>query len=590
MARILVITLAAMTQIAIIQHPADASDTPPESPSNPSLVARSSNVEFGPVFELSGRDVMHADIDIDASLPGRCLKGPSCQVTIDFGCLEPTGRISPTLHNGRTWKVTGSEFRVSYSPSPYWFTGCKSDAVAHTYSVHLSIRSSTSVDYPASESYLVEYNDFALAQYLDDLSDAAAEDDNYARQCAKLANSPAIQRECLDAAAVVAAYPNSNAARIPAAILSAGGTTGDLLALLEPTYEDPIPPAPAGHEILDGYDLDAIAANIDAEGGLATLVVLVNAAPCTNSNGGSTTDCAEAVLTGEASGFTTRQVIGGLVATFGTGILMSIVAGVIGPSNGHAAKPTPPAPRPHPAIPSKGSSNHAPTTTIEPDQFSVNEVLRSWYQRMHQGNLGPSSVVSTMTDPSEEESLRSAARTCLKQASAAARAGATFASANPCQDMPILFPAGSADGTGILNAYEAAQHDLEAIGKRPEWFQLNYMSRTTKRTQVPVRWFDSEPYASVSGCKWKSSDQNCDEYPFYSSTQGGPISHGGSGASLKPVNSDQNSIEGSVFGVMVSKCKMESAQAALRGTPANGGTPFIVVPMPDVPAPTFFLC
>lgn len=608
-ARILVVTLATMASFALIQAPAIASDAPPELPPNPYLAAHSSNVVFYPVAEYNGRDSMRLDIDVDVSIPGGCPEGYTCKVVVQHLCLEATGGISWTNYNGQKATFTESEFHVRFSPGFYSIVGCGPTAVAHINAVDVTALYSTGQDAPASELYLVEYNDFPLRQFADALVDVAGEDHNFAGQCENLGKQVILHQACASAAGVVGASLTLDAYRITAAILSAGGTTEDLLALLAPlapAYVDPIPPPPAGHEIVDGYDLDAIAANIDDNGGLSTLAVLVNAIPCRNSNGGSTTDCAEAVLAGEASGLTTRQVIGALVTTFGAGILMAIVAGVIGPSHGHAANPTTPAPhprpptprphpstpRPHPSTPPTGGNTHAPTTTIEPDESSVNEVLRSWYLRIHAGQLGPSTVVATITDPSEEESLRAAARTCLKQASSAAKAGATFTSANPCRDMPILFPAGSADGTGLFNAYEAAQHDAEAILGRPEWFQLNYMSSAAKAPQTPPRWYKAQPYWSVSGCNKMSSYQACDEYPFYSTAQGGPVKFGGSGASLKPVDSSQNSVEGSVLGAMVNTgiCHMESALPVPRGTPATGGTPFLVIPMPGVPLPTFFLC
>jgi hypothetical protein len=361
---------------------------------------------------------------------------------------------------------------------------------------------------------------------------------------------------------------------------------------IQQPYVDPIPPPPPGHEIVDGYDVDEIAAAIDAAGGLSVLAVMVNTIPGTNSNGGSTNDLAEAVLVAQKSGMSTKRVVQLLVDTAGAGVLIYLVAAFIRPGGSQKEDPRPPAPQPPRSNPSTGGNSGGSSIELNPGDSTVNEVLRSWYRRIDEGKLGNSQVAQDVAKVLPEESLREVARQCLKDVAAAARAGATFATTNPCRDMRILVPAGDGSGAVILDAYEAALHDRDAISLRPEWAQLNYMSSAAKKPQVARDWFRVTPYSAISKCKDKDIALACDEYPLYSTTQGGPVEFGGTGASLRPVSRLHNTTEGSVFGAMVSTsaCEMKSAPSVSQGVPATGGTPFLVVPMPGHAIPSFFLC
>lgn len=253
------------------------------------------------------------------------------------------------------------------------------------------------------------------------------------------------------------------------------------------------------------------------------------------------------------------------------------------------------APNGQPGAGTSGNGNPGgpSVVTLEPDSVTVDEVVRAWYRRIADGRLGTSTVAA---DPElvTIDQLRQVARQCLVEASDAVWAGASLDDANPCRDMRIFVPAGTGDGkvNKLLDAHEAAKHDFDAIASNPQWFQLNYMSSAAKEAQMSRQWYTREPYYSASGCKARQGVAQCDEYPLYATTQGGPMERGGSGASLRPVNGDQNEAEGRVYGAMVttSVCEMVSAPPVPKGTPATGGTSFLVVPMPDLAIPSFFLC
>jgi hypothetical protein len=66
---------------------------------------------------------------------------------------------------------------------------------------------------------------------------------------------------------------------------------------------------------------------------------------------------------------------------------------------------------------------------------------------------------------------------------------------------------------------KATSHGLKAVATSPEWVNLNYESAADKEVKVPDRkWFVGQ-----GGCAGERPiGQQCDEYPFYATQQGGP--------------------------------------------------------------------
>jgi hypothetical protein len=123
--------------------------------------------------------------------------------------------------------------------------------------------------------------------------------------------------------------------------------------------------------------------------------------------------------------------------------------------------------------------------------------------------------------------------------------------------------------------------------------KLYYMSRDNKIQQVENEtWYRAVRYAKPAGCMPLPAGSQCDEYPFFASTQGGPGDQNGLmiDASLKAIPAEPNGNEGTVYGVMTRSCAMETAPAVQFGFPASGGTEFLVVPLPGAPLPTMFVC
>lgn len=580
---------AALLSTAAVQGPAFAVGDDAEPPST--LQVTSSNLTVNPAY--GGRESFRVDVDVNVSVPDACAAEDGCKLELAWGCLSVSRGMYRTWYNTRTVSFTGSSYDYRYHDT-WSLTGCQVPVVSRMALVDVQTPTWNSGTGTLRKSVLLDYGDFPISDFVDHLVEAIGAGQDYAGQCANLDRDRALESACASAASTAGVQGAGLAWRMAAAILDAGGTTDDLLALLGPVYIDPIAGAPAGDEIVEGYDVDAIAARIEAEGGLAALAVLADGIPSTNANGGSTNDLSELVMSAEESGLTVRQTLQLLLDTVGAGVLVYLVAADVPVADAHRTHPTTPAPQPHPITPATGGNPHAPTIEYSPDEASVNEVLRSWYHRIWEGRLGNSTVAQNHEELLPEESLRAVAAECLQSAAAAARAGATFDTANPCREMRVLVPAGTGDGKVdlLLDAHAAALHDRDAIRARPEWFALNYMSTAAKRPQVPRQWYERAPYFAVSGCKSRLSSEQCDEYPLYATTQGGPLEDGGTGASLRPVDRKQNSAEGRVYATMVTTgvCQMESAAPVSRGARASGGTPFLVVPAPDLPIPSFFLC
>ena len=358
----------------------------------------------------------------------------------------------------------------------------------------------------------------------------------------------------------------------------AGGPITYVRAMLSgsgPTVESPWVKV---SDSIDGYDLDAIAQSYATIGGAAALCVTVAQLPSVNLLPSSISDPGKACLALEADGVPIQTILGTLAAAFGAAILIPL-AGNLGTAVFVPPFPDPPLPAQPPAVPTA-----AGTTSVVDD----------WGGRMADGLIGPARARDRDPTPYTQHVLQVAATQCLQLVGAAALRGAAFATANPCEDLPILFPAGTSNPhvPAFYNAYAAAVHDRDTIAARPWLVQLNYMSGPNKKTQVPPGWYTKKQYRSAD-CLAHAEDPvfQCDEYPLYASRQGGPADLGGAGASLRAVPSLQNRAEGTVYSAMITQCGLQSAApVSSQGLPTTGGTPFLVIPLTAAPIPSFYLC
>jgi hypothetical protein len=133
-----------------------------------------------------------------------------------------------------------------------------------------------------------------------------------------------------------------------------------------------------------------------------------------------------------------------------------------------------------------------------------------------------------------------------------------------CTELPIF-------ASGDLDVPQATKHDLEALLYYPGWVKLNYESSTGKAGKG---WYKSEPV-----CEESSEVLHCDEFPLFSTEQGG-----GSAVprpSLKLIDGAQNRRQGGKLGRFYAAC----------GVNVGVGKPFLNVPMPPGSnVPTLILC
>lgn len=158
-----------------------------------------------------------------------------------------------------------------------------------------------------------------------------------------------------------------------------------------------------------------------------------------------------------------------------------------------------------------------------------------------------------------------------------------------CETTPIFVPGGRASW-----GKEAAEHDLDVINGSPELAVLEYMSNANKAaTGVRRGWYRSGG-TYLQPCNSVVATTDCDEYPFYSTVEGGPGAYATYGQGvLRRIDRLDNRREGVALGTMYRDrgCDMTSA-VGTNGAPAGGapGTKFVVVPLPEVDVPSFYLC
>lgn len=140
----------------------------------------------------------------------------------------------------------------------------------------------------------------------------------------------------------------------------------------------------------------------------------------------------------------------------------------------------------------------------------------------------------------------------------------------PCLSYALYFPG--------VETGEVAIHDLEAISSNPELALLTYMSSEDKADSgVQHNWYQKKPYNKI--CK-KDQDLHggqCDEYPYYTTVEGGPSPK----VSLKVVRSHFNSMEGNARKRMIYDryCVMGADATGAKTHPGSEITKFMVIPL-----------
>lgn len=205
------------------------------------------------------------------------------------------------------------------------------------------------------------------------------------------------------------------------------------------------------------------------------------------------------------------------------------------------------------ADPSTGAAVDGPTALSDADQVESALLTRRWVE------TGDYPVV----DDSSKPNL------------AAAIAAACVAQLEPEPDILIIK---TCSETAIyspgVDITEATAHDISAIGAGQPSL-LHYESRSQKQIGgLSPGWYGT-PQTNCSGTYRSSTDDfptNCDEFPFYSTVEGGP------GASLVNILGTDNDTQGRQLGQFYQAC-------GLVGSPvASDSNAFVVVPNPGSPS------
>lgn len=258
--------------------------------------------------------------------------------------------------------------------------------------------------------------------------------------------------------------------------------------------------------------------------------------------------------TARAAGTPWPTVIQNLVNGFGAGI---VIAASVAAHDGGPQVGAPPRTSPNPAPP------QAPPQS-EPPAFDPAFINGGGARLLARTRVTGYEYIA---DPTPENSARKVFAQCVRLATWAT-SGITRAD---CETKPIFAPG--------YDVTEAAQHDFDVIWRAPRTVRLNALTREEKgNSGVLSGWYNRAPYDTPDLCPApRPTSTDCDEYPFYSSREGGPDA-GGPGTllpqQLRIIDRGQNQLEGRLLGAFYTVCGVTDPP---QGSPQRE---YLVVPMP----------
>jgi hypothetical protein len=357
--------------------------------------------------------------------------------------------------------------------------------------------------------------------------------------------------DCVSTTCTVNVAPAVNAQHIYTAVVSLG-------------YLDTGPPAPKAQVSSNDVIVTNVSSDTASElAALAAAAALMQDAcvemfPVAPESTGTSLNQAQALCEADrASGMPWTTVIQALIDAFGPAI---VIAAAIAIHDGGTKVGAPPRPGPTPTPPPTAEPNPLPPPF---DSTFLDGGAHRLLQRDHVTGFG------YLTDPHPETTARKVYAQCVRLA--------TFASSGinrgACDTMPIFAPGYDVD--------EATQHDFDVIWKTPSTVSLTAMTGEEKGSTGAIEgWYDRTAYAAICPGRPRPTGADgeptqCDEYPYYSSEEGGPQPNG----SLLPdqlrlINAAQNAREGYLLKGFYSYC---GSTAAPQGSPARK---YLVIPMP----------
>lgn len=300
----------------------------------------------------------------------------------------------------------------------------------------------------------------------------------------------------------------------------------------------------AGVEIRDvgqQVDIDQLALALAAGGVTASQLCEASVfIPGTHQSGSSVSDQTIACETAAAaSGATLRSVLAAMLKAGGTAVVSMIALEFVGTGSQPATVPD-----------WVGDPDGPPTSRPVPPSLPSNiwKLPRAAHKLAEQNQL-------------DDQTARTVVSQCLTYVTNAMSGADPY---KECSTKPIFM-------SGRADVPEATEHDTEALASNPAWVQLNY--RPAAQNPSSRTWYASDPE-----CLAAAPGQNCDEYPFFATEQGGGAAV--PRPSLKAVDGLQNQNQGRLYGSFLTVCGVEN------------GDEFLAVPVPaSAPTvPTLAIC
>jgi hypothetical protein len=169
---------------------------------------------------------------------------------------------------------------------------------------------------------------------------------------------------------------------------------------------------------------------------------------------------------------------------------------------------------------------------------------------------------------------------------------------DPCMNAAILFPT-------AFDAAGAASNDERALNANPPWVVGNRMTNAEKGKVLSRGWMNAASTGGAICPSPRPTGLQCDEFPFYSSEQGGawdawqgansPVS-----TKLSLIPAGENNAEGNQLGAMFTACGTTSGSYEDSIVPGHhnqlltNGKQFLTIPLTDAAEnqgnKTFYVC
>jgi hypothetical protein len=230
-----------------------------------------------------------------------------------------------------------------------------------------------------------------------------------------------------------------------------------------------------------------------------------------------------------------------------------------------------------------------PGAPIQQDPVTENNQLQQLLQNTPEGSLPPAPQQGPIPGPlvgaTPDDIANANIDTCKqwvdKVTTDAAGNGTTFGAIagvidEQCSTSPIYFA-----GTDTA---AATDHDAAAIQGYPAWLKLTYVSNAEKSAAGITR----RIWKGYGNCQFQTSDQQCDEYPYFSTAQGYPTTTPTAligPLSLAAIASADNQKQGTNLKNFYNNFCPQIAAS----TNGSSGRNFLVIPLPR-PLPSAYYC